>query len=868
MSARNLRRGVGRPCAPDYRIETLENRRLLSVSILHNYTGLDFNASGGYVPPDTNGAAGPSSYVETVNQEVRLFTAKTTNSPSVSASLNTFYFTTGALPHAGTGSGLSDPVVVYDEHIGRFIIGDQDVNFSTHVSRFHIAVSKTSTPASLGTADWKFYSIVTTQTGFDADFPGNMGYNKDAFVFTLNMFGVSTAGHVQVVSINASDLGAAVTSPRIFQNNLNDFSVRPSTMHDSVAGDPMWLVTEHGNNTQIDVIKMTNVLSTTPVFGYTSLNVTPYSGVVAPKNPNGTNITNNIDSRIQKSAVSNNTLVATHAVGVSSTQDAVQWYKVNLAGATPTLADQGRVSGGANTYLVYPGIDINAAGNIGLCYMRSGTDTSTDFMSTWVTGRTPADAAGTVQTPVKSSAGSGVANYTDFSSGHRAGDLSGINLDPIDGSFWAANEFANTLPTANWGTAIVHFNLTSPVPSTDMSVTSSGPGSITAGTNATYTITLTNNGPASAQGVVLSDLLPAGATFVSMNKTSGPDTFTFANNGTGTVTETATGAIASGSVDVFSLVVSAPASLPNGDKFDNKATVTATNPDPNTANNSSTTIGFVSNPNPGTDLRVVVTGPSTLAEGDNATYTITVTNLGPTTATGVSVIDGFGTLFVYKSATTQQGNFSTGANNAVRFNFGTIGVGASVSATATGQAIEDGNSSNAAIIYSPPSDNNNANNRAGVIVSVSEPAIVVSAPILTSATTLTNFTTATFTHANGVEPASAFEATIDWGDGTTSPGTISLSGTTYTVKGSHTYSGGTSHTVSTLVSEVNTAAEKMEETDEDEHGRSWKMEDVVRLPGNSSGRLEHRNDSASTTTTVADKDRVGSMLLTNSSPLQ
>jgi uncharacterized repeat protein (TIGR01451 family) len=862
MSARQFSRSLRRPCAPFYSIETLENRRLLSVSVLHNYTGLDFNSSGGYVPPDTNGAAGPTSYVETVNQQVRVFTAKTTNSPSVSASLNTFFFTTGALPHAGTGSGLSDPVVVYDEHIGRFIIGDQDVNFSTHVSRFHIAVSKSSSPASLGTADWKFYSIVTTQSGFDADFPGNMGYNRDAFVFTLNMFGVTSGGHVQVVSINAADLAAAVASPRIFQNNLSDFNVRPSTMHDSVAGDPMWLVTEHGNNTQIDVIKMTGVLSTTPVYGYTTLSVTPYSGVVAPRNPNNTQITNNIDSRIQKAAVSNNTLVATHAVGVSSTQDAVQWYKVNLAGATPTLADQGRVSGGANTYLVYPAIDINAAGNIGLCYMRSGTDTTTDYMSTWVTGRTPGDAAGTMQTPVKSSAGTGVANYTDFSSGHRAGDLSGINLDPVDGSFWAANEFANTQSVANWGTAIVHFNLTSPLASTDMSVTSSGPGAITAGTNVTYTVTLTNNGPASAQGVVLSDLLPAGSTFVSMTKTSGPDTFTFANNGTGTVTQTATGAIASGSVDVFSLVVSAPASLPNGDRFDNRATVTATNPDSNTANNTSTTIGFVSNPNPGTDLRVSVSGPSTLAEGDNVTYTITVTNLGPSTATGVSIIDGFGTLFVYKSATTQQGNFSTGANNAVRFNFGTIAVGATVTATATGQAIEDGNSSNAAIIYSPPSDNNTNNNRSGVIVTISEPPIVVSAPISTSATTLTNFTTATFTHANGVEPTSAFDATIDWGDGTTSAGTITQSGTTYTVKGSHTYTGGASHTVTTIVDEASTAAEKFEETEEDELGRSWKMQDVVRLPGNSSGRLDN-GKAGSLATTAADKDKVGSMLLSD-----
>ena len=56
-------------------LEPLEDRTVLSVSILNNagngYAGLSFNQSGGYVPPDTSGAAGPSAYVETVNQIAR-----------------------------------------------------------------------------------------------------------------------------------------------------------------------------------------------------------------------------------------------------------------------------------------------------------------------------------------------------------------------------------------------------------------------------------------------------------------------------------------------------------------------------------------------------------------------------------------------------------------------------------------------------------------------------------------------------------------------------------------------------------------------------------------------------------------------------
>src|SRR5262249_4677319 len=155
-----------------------------------------------------------------------------------------------------------DPVVVYNDQIGRFIIGDQDIDFNTHRSNFDIAVSKTSSPTSL-TTDWNFYTIVTTESGFDADYPGNFGYNHDAFVVTLNMFGVISGGYVQILSINNSDLAAGVsqTSLHYFKNDLNDFSDRPTVMHDSVAGDPMWLITEHGDNKSIDVIKMTNVLS-------------------------------------------------------------------------------------------------------------------------------------------------------------------------------------------------------------------------------------------------------------------------------------------------------------------------------------------------------------------------------------------------------------------------------------------------------------------------------------------------------------------------------------------------------------------------------------------------------------------------------
>src|SRR5262249_35207693 len=51
--------------------------------------------------------------------------------------------------------------------------------------------------------------------------------------------------------------------------------------------------------------------------------------------------------------------------------------------------------------------------------------------------------------------------------------------------------------------------------STDLTVTKSGPSTVTAGTTITYTVTLTNAGPSDAQAVQMTDAVPTGTTFVS-----------------------------------------------------------------------------------------------------------------------------------------------------------------------------------------------------------------------------------------------------------------------------------------------------------------------------------------------------------------
>lgn len=84
--------------------------------------------------------------------------------------------------------------------------------------------------------------------------------------------------------------------------------------------------------------------------------------------------------------------------------------------------------------------------------------------------------------------------------------------------------------------------------------------------------------------------------------------------------------------------------------------------------------------------------------------------------------------------------------------------------------------------------------------------IIVSASLNAATTSFTDYSVATFTAAD-TDVASDFAATIEWGDGTTGPGTVSQTGTgTFVVTGSHTYlSPGSYNVVATIVDNAPTS---------------------------------------------------------------
>jgi hypothetical protein len=161
----------------------------------------------------------------------------------------------------------------------------------------------------------------------------------------------------------------------------------------------------------------------------------------------------------------------------------------------------------------------------------------------------------------------------------------------------------------------------------------------------------------------------------------------------------------------------------------------------------------------------------------------------------------------------QQGSIKQ-SGSVITFSLRTIAVGQTISGISViGQALTDGNLINSASVTSNVSDANLLNNTASVSIPVTDQPIVVSAPITVTGKTQNNITTATFTHWSQLEPdaepTSDFAATINWGDGSTSTGTVTYTSSsgTYSVKGSHTYPTKGPYTVTTTVVEADSGSQ-------------------------------------------------------------
>ena len=202
-----------------------------------------------------------------------------------------------------------------------------------------------------------------------------------------------------------------------------------------------------------------------------------------------------------------------------------------------------------------------------------------------------------------------------------------VTADPVP-----ANN-SNTNPAAIVNTTVIAI--------ADVATTKTGPATVNALTNYTYTLTTRNNGPSTATAVVIRDTLPATVTFVSAT-----------NGGVlgagNVVTWPAIATIASAATVARSVTVTSPAS----GSLLNIAASSSTTADPNPAdNNGSAAAARVTTVVNSANVVTTKTGPATVNAATNYTYTLTVQNAGPGQAAGIVAVDTLPATVTFVSAT-------------------------------------------------------------------------------------------------------------------------------------------------------------------------------------------------------------------------
>ncbi|MEX2135828.1 MAG: DUF11 domain-containing protein, partial [Chloroflexota bacterium] len=208
----------------------------------------------------------------------------------------------------------------------------------------------------------------------------------------------------------------------------------------------------------------------------------------------------------------------------------------------------------------------------------------------------------------------------------------------------------------------------------DLLVSKAGPALVTAGYPAgfDYTLTVHNSGPSdNTGGFSVTDLLPAGLTFQSLG--SDGRCVAIGQN----VTCTNASGLTDDANDAFVIHVTLDSSVAAGTILANSAAVTSAN-DPDGSNDASnvvsttvTTLADIAD--------LAIDSPDPVAAGGTLIYTITVTNLGPSDAVGVTLTDVLDTSLL---GATYCLDFGSGCGSSSPWtgpvNLGTLQAGASV----------------------------------------------------------------------------------------------------------------------------------------------------------------------------------------------
>ena len=267
-----------------------------------------------------------------------------------------------------------------------------------------------------------------------------------------------------------------------------------------------------------------------------------------------------------------------------------------------------------------------------------------------------------------------------------------------------ANEFDPNM-TNNSASVVSTVTNAAVVASADLKLSASAaPEPVGVSSNLVYSITVSNAGPSAATGVVVSNQLPAGVNFVSATGGATPASGVLLLN---------LGSLASNAISSVQVIIQPTVA----GEFTNLFQVFSSTTDPVLTNNSATVISTVTNAPvvAQADLKLTASAaPEPVTVGSNLVYSITVSNAGPSAATGVVVSNRVPVGVNFVSAT----GGATPSGGILLVNLGSLASNATSLAQIIVQPISAGKLTNQFRVFANETDPVLTNNSATVVSTV------------------------------------------------------------------------------------------------------------------------------------------------------
>jgi hypothetical protein len=424
-----------------------------------------------------NGAAGPTQFVQFVNESFAVFNKSTGAVEYGAADGNTLWQSLGG-PCASTTN--LDESAQYDKLAGRWVML---MPYYGSPGYLCIAVSTTSNAV---TGGWNLYAFEIPNSPVCGncrpmpDYP-KLGVWPDAYYISYNQSNDLVFDGAAACAVNRSAMltGAAATMQCFLNNSPTEGSLLPSDVDGTTpppAGTPNYFVSYNVNDQSLNLFQFSVNWTTPSASTFTGPTNIPVAAFIEPCGDT-VSVFTPADNCVPQSGTteelgvfgdrlmyrlgyrnfgSYQDLVVNHSVQIASgnNQTGIRWYELRNTGSGFSVYQQGTYAPDSN-YRWMGSIAMDKAGDIALGYNVSSSSMSPTIR---YTGRLSTDTLGTMEGEYDLLTSLGV-SYVSQGNSNRWGDFSSMAIDPTDDcTFWYTNEYQTTTSSDHWATRIASFN--------------------------------------------------------------------------------------------------------------------------------------------------------------------------------------------------------------------------------------------------------------------------------------------------------------------------------------------------------------------------------------------------------------------------